>query len=108
MPDQWNPDKCADPDWFSGFLDSTLSLRTPEPTSLARATSFNRHYIYIYRFFGQLKNVLNRDHIIPYDIWKVDEIGLSTVRKSSSMVGPKGAKQIGTITSGERGTLVTM
>ena len=73
MPDQWNRDKCAGPDWFSGFLKQhpTLSIRTPEPTSLARATSFNRHNVD--RFFGQLKNVLNRDHIMPYDIWNVDE-----------------------------------
>ena len=108
MPDQWSRDHCAGPDWFSGFLkrNPSLSIRTPEPTSLSRATSFNRSNVD--RFFEQLKTVLDRDNIMPYDIWNCDETGLTTVQKPSSVVGPRGAKQIGPLTSGERGTLVTM
>ena len=108
MPDQWSRDHCAGPDWFSGFLkrNPSLSIRTPEPTSLSRATSFNRSNVD--RFFEQLKTVLDRDNIMPYDIWNCDETGLTTVQKPSSVVGPRGAKQIGALTSGERGTLVTM
>ena len=108
MPDQWSRDKCAGPDWFSGFLkrNPSLSIRTPEATSLSRATSFNRSNVD--RFFGQLETVLDKDSIMPYDIWNCDETGLTTVQKPSSVVGPRGAKQIGALTSGERGTLVTM
>ena len=108
MPDQWSRDHCAGPDWFSGFLkqNPALSIRTPEPTSLSRATSFNKSNVN--RFFEQLKTVLDRDHIMPYDIWNVDETGLTTVQKPSSIVGPKGVKQVGSLTSGERGNLITM
>ena len=105
MSDQWSRDKCAGPDWFSGFLkrNPSLSISTPEATSLSRATSFNRSNVD--RFFGQLETVLDRDSIMPYDIWDCDETGLTTVQKPSSVVG---LNQIGALTSGERGTLVTM
>lgn len=108
MPDQWSREKCAGPDWFSSFLkrNPSLSIRTPEATSLSRATSFNKANVN--RFFTQLKTVIERDCIKPYDIWNVDETGVTTVQKPSSIVGPKGVKQIGALTSGERGTLVTM
>ena len=108
MPDQWSREKCAGPDWFSSFLkrNPSLSIRTPEATSLSRATSFNKANVN--RFFTQLKTVIERDCIKPYDIWNVDETGVTTVQKPSSIVGPKGVKQIGALASGERGTLVTM
>ena len=64
-PDQWSRDKCAGPDWFSGFLkrNPSVSIRTPKATSLSRATSFNRSNVD--RFFGQLKTVLDRDRKCP-------------------------------------------
>ena len=108
MPNQWSCDHCAGPDWFSGVLkrNSSLCIRTHEPTSLSRATGFNRSNVN--RFDEQLETVLHRDHIIPYDIWNVDETGLTTVQKPSSIVGPKGVKQVGSSTSYERGNLITM
>lgn len=108
MPESWKANATAGADWFSGFMkrNPALSIRTPEPTSLSRATSFNKTNVG--NFFSLLKTVLERDSIKPQDIWNVDETGVTTVQKPVSVVGPKGAKQIGALTSSERGTLVTM
>lgn len=84
----------------------SLSIRTPEPTSSSRATSFNRSNVEL--FTEKLAFTLERDQIQPHDIWNLDETGITTVQKQVSVVGPKGVKQIGSLTSGERGSLVTM
>lgn len=41
-------------------------------------------------------------------IYTCDETGLSTVHKPPKVIAPSGQKQIGKITSAERGLLVTM
>ena len=38
----------------------------------------------------------------------MDEIGVTTVRKPDKIIGRRGTKQIGAITSAERGTLITI
>jgi hypothetical protein len=53
----------------------------------------NRTYIYIYIYIY---------------IYNVDETGISTVQKPNKVIAKKGKKQVGSITSQERGTLVTM
>ncbi|KAF2902796.1 hypothetical protein ILUMI_03390 [Ignelater luminosus] len=44
IPDSWTKNRSAGKDWFRGFLcrNPDISLRTPEATSLSRATSFNK------------------------------------------------------------------
>jgi len=45
VPENWSKHLSAGEDWFSGFMrrhHSEVSLRTPEATSLSRASSFNR------------------------------------------------------------------
>lgn len=44
----------------------------------------------------------------PDTIYNVDETGISTVQKNSRILAPKGLKQVGKCTSGERGTLTTV
>jgi hypothetical protein len=44
----------------------------------------------------------------PHRIYNVDETGLSTVRVPPKIVAPKGTKQLGSMTSGERGQNVTL
>ncbi|XP_072401116.1 uncharacterized protein [Diabrotica undecimpunctata] len=108
IPASWNKHKQASYDWLYRFLKrmKTLSLRSPEATSLSRATSFNRNNVST--FFGYLKTVLDNHGIGPEAIWSVDETGLSTVNKPKKIIACKGKKQVGKITSGERGATVTV
>lgn len=43
IPRNWTDNKIAGTDWFTAYLErnSTLSIRRPEATSLARAMNFN-------------------------------------------------------------------
>ena len=108
IPKSWYDKQQAGPDWFTSFLKRhrQLSLRTPESTNLTRESSFNNKNVY--SFFQNYKLVLNRHNFQPLDIWNMNEIGVTTVRKPDRIIGRRGKKQIGAITSAERGTLITM
>lgn len=75
VPGSWTTYKMAGEDWFTRFLkrNSDLSIRTPEATSLARCSSFNKTNVDL--FFKNLKTVLDRLQIEPQDIWNMDESG---------------------------------
>ncbi|XP_058813094.1 uncharacterized protein LOC131677353 [Topomyia yanbarensis] len=94
-------------EWYYGFMRRCrrLSLRVAEPTSLSRATSFNRNNVEI--FFENLRSLMNRFSFGPESIWNIDETGLTTVHKPKKILAPKGTKQVSKATSGERGELVT-
>jgi len=107
-PGQWDKAQRAREDLLSGFLarNPQLSIRTSEATSLARATGFNKTNVKA--FFDKLSVVMERHTFEPNDIYNVDETGVTTVQKPSKIIPRKGAKQIGALTSGERGSLVTV
>lgn len=100
--------KLAGKDWAYKFVQKYgLSLRTPNPTSLARMMGFNKTQIDI--FFGNLSK-LYKEHIFPPgSVYNMDESGISTVpNKIPKIVSTKGKKLVGKISSAERGETVTL
>ncbi|KAK4303085.1 hypothetical protein Pmani_024869 [Petrolisthes manimaculis] len=108
VPDPWKRDKSAGKDWLTGFLErhSQLSLRTPEATSLARMTSFNRTNLGVFQ--KKLEEVLLRYQLTQSCIYNLDETGCTTVQKLPKVIAQKGSHQVGQVTSRERGELITM
>lgn len=107
-PENWNNTKMATEDWLLSFKKRhpNLSLRQPEATSLARATSFNANNVG--NFYNNLEKVFKRYHFEGHQVWNVDETGLTTVQKPSKILAEKGKKQVGRTTSAEKGATVTM
>jgi len=84
-----------------------LSDRQPENTPAARASGFNPSSVG--KFFDLLEQEMATKKLTPDRIYNVDESGITTVpNKLSIVIATKGKKQVGTLTSGERGQLVTV
>ena len=94
-------------DWVFGFFrrHPELSLRTPEPTSIGRAVGFNR--VQVGRFYDILQETYEKQHIDQSHIWNVDETGLTAVHRPGKVIARRGQRQVGKITSGEKGKTVT-
>lgn len=107
-PTSWVENKAAGNEWLSGFLERNpqLSVRTPEATSLARARAFNE--LTMKEYFSNLENLLQSTKVNGARIFNLDESGCTTVQKVPKVIGEKGVKQVGQITSRERGELVTI
>ena len=73
---------------------------------MARATAFNPFNISA--FFDVLEPVIKRLNSGGRVIYNLDETGSTTVQKVPKVVAIKGCKQVGQVTSRERGELVTM
>lgn len=108
VPKPWNDNQMAGYEWLIGFLrrQPRLSIRKPEATSMNRATNFNQRNVQ--QFYDNLEKVLTEFQFEPSDIYNCDETGMMTVHIPSKVVADKKLKQVGKLTSGERGSLVTL
>ena len=106
-PKSWITNQTAGEAWLLGFRRRhDLSLRSPEATGLKRSMAFNKPVVQ--NFFEKLRQVYDRFEASPDKIWNLDETGLATVQKPRQILAPTGTKQVGQITSAERGVTVTI
>ncbi|XP_051244566.1 uncharacterized protein LOC127356649 [Dicentrarchus labrax] len=100
VPDSWSREERAGVDWLELFKNRQhLSCRTPEATT-------QQHNVTV--FFDQLASLMERYKFPPNRIYKMDETGVTTVQKPKHIVTQTGKKQVGAVTCGERGELVTV
>lgn len=95
--------------WLKGFLarHKELSLRQPTGTSFARVKGFTKENVK--SFFDLLEKEFELFQFPPTRIYNVDETGLSIVQsKIPKVLASKGKKQVGALTSAERGSLMTI
>lgn len=108
LPHRFNKEKkIAGKKWYYRFMKEhpTLSLRVPEPTSMARSKGFNKERVN--DFFNKYEEILDTYKFAAHQIYNIDETALSTVHKPSKVISQKGKHQVGAITSGERGLTTT-
>ena len=109
FPKNWEADQIAGLQWYYGSMlrHKTLSLLTPEQTSMNRVKAFCRENVN--HFFTNLENVFAAHSYGPSSIYNMDETDFTTVpTKVGKVVSWKGVKRVGQITSAERGPLITL
>ena len=99
--------------WFRQFMarHRELSVRTAEPVSIQRAIGFNEAKVNI--FLNLLERALFAEsldtrRIPPENVFNVDETGLSICHKPHKVVARRGKKNVGGLTSAERGKNTTI
>jgi len=107
-PPSWDAKQMAGLDWVQGFMKrhTNLSLRRPENTSMSRVTAFNQTAVT--EFQDNLVRCFEKYNFPAHKIFNLDETGITTVVDAPNIIAAKGTKQVGQVTSAERGTLVTM
>ena len=109
IPNSFNTEKeQAGKEWLRGFCKRyPLALRAPENTSISRARGFNEEAVKL--FFTIWTELQNRLGLTADRIFNVDEKGVSTVpNHPPKILAKRGRKQVGGITSGEKGTTTTL
>ena len=80
--------------WLNNYLkrQPEISLRTPQPTSLVRASGFNKTQDHA--FCNLLEEVIFQNSITPDRIFNMDESGLGVVQKVSKVLAKKGKHKL--------------
>ena len=74
-------------------MNPELSIRTPEPTSIARAAGFNRPQVQ--RFYSLLRSSYIKLQLRSDAIWNMDETGFHTsASRPPKVISVKGKKQV--------------
>ena len=63
---------------------------------------------HIGKYFDNLEEVMKRNDFGPHQVYNIDEAGVTTVHQPGNVIAGCGVKQVGEVTSPERGTLVTL
>jgi len=95
--------------WLRSFLKRhpVLSLRTPEGISAARVKGFTSENVA--RFFDIYESEVGKVNHQAHRIFNVDETGITTVQhRRSKVVSLRGKKEVASLTSAERGNLITV
>lgn len=95
--------------WLRLFLGRhpELAPRTPQPVSAARMQGFTKENVD--RFFDVYENEITKIKFNPTRLFNVDETGVTIVQhKTAQVIGRKGKRQIATLSSAERGHLITV
>ena len=100
--------KLAGRDWLRGFFKrhEDLAIRRLQGTNIARAVGFNRPKVR--QFFDLYRSQLEMCTYTSARIWNMDETGITNVQKPDKIVATKGMRQVGRVTSGERGANITV
>ncbi|XP_050340939.1 uncharacterized protein LOC126767492 [Bactrocera neohumeralis] len=102
--------ECAGKDWLRSFLNrhkTEISLRSATGTSIERIKGFNVENVS--KFYNLLEQEFEKHKFSATRIWNVDETGVSIVQsKQPKILAAKGKRQIGCMTSAERGSLITV
>lgn len=96
-------------DWMYSFMKRhpDLSIRKPEATSAARASGFNPTVVG--KFYTLLSGIIDTQKLQASQIYNVNETGITCVSKTQSkIVACRGRRQVGALTSAERGQTVTV
>lgn len=95
--------------WLRNFLNrnTSITFRTPQGVSAARIKGFTKQSLK--EFHDILEPELVKIKFNPCRVYNVDETGITTVQhKHTRVLALKGKKQIGALTTSERGVSVTV
>ena len=109
LPHRFNKNKqIAGKDFYYAFVKRhpEVALRTPESTSVMRAVGFNKPQVDL--FFSKLNQLMEKHSFPSSRIFNADETGVSSVHENSKVLSIKGKRQVGKLTSGERGRNITL
>ncbi|CAG5035003.1 unnamed protein product [Parnassius apollo] len=100
----------AGQDWFHRFMqrNKKLTIRKPEGLSRARCDGMKKEKVA--EFFNTLETVVDNNNLRgkPECVYNVDETGMSLSNRPPNIIAQKGAKDVVSMTSVERGENVTV